>query len=113
MNQVQVIQLLNTLSVPSFYGQAPIGTVLPFLTIHSDQNNNYNADNSVFCEGWSFRIDLYSTQKSLSLEKEIKDLLNGSGIPWIKTEEYLSDENCWEVEFEFQVLGDEEVEDGS
>lgn len=113
MNQLETVQLLNTLSIPSFYGVAPVGTVLPFLAIHSEQTDNFAADNSVYCEKWNFRIDLYSTKKELSLEREIKDLLNSNGIGWVKTEEYLSDQNCWEVEFEFSVMGEEEIPDVS
>ena len=67
MNQVQMIALLNTLSVPSFYGQAPVGTVLPFLTIQTEQPDNFAADNGVYCEKWNFRIDLYSTAKNLEI----------------------------------------------
>ena len=109
MNQVQMITLLNTLSVPSFYGQAPVGTALPFITIHSEQPDNFVADNFVYCEKWNFRLDLYSTAKSLELESAIKTLLNSNGIAWEKTEQYISEQLCWEVEFEFQVLGDEDV----
>lgn len=107
MNQVQMIALLNTLTVPSFYGQAPVGTVLPFLTIHSDQPDNFAADNGVYVEKWNFRIDLYSVAKDLTHEAEIKKLLNDNGIYWTKTEEYIDSENVWEVEFEFEVLGNE------
>lgn len=110
MNQVQMIALLNTLTLPSFYGQAPVGTVLPFLTIHSDQPDNFAADNGVYVEKWNFRLDLYSVAKDLTHEAEIKKLLNDNGIYWTKTEEYIDSENVWEVEFEFEVLGNEEVQ---
>lgn len=109
MNQVQMIALLKTLSIPSYYGQAPVGTVLPFLAIHSDQPDNFVADNKVYCEKWDFRIDLYSVEKSLALEAEIKGLLNENDIPWEKTEEYLDDQSCWEVEFTFTVAGNEDI----
>ena len=109
MNQVQMIALLNTLTdIPSFYGQAPVGTVLPFLTIHTEQPDNFAADNGVYCEKWNFRIDLYSVAKDLTHEAAIKKLLNDNGIYWTKTEEYIDSENVWEVEFEFEVLGDED-----
>lgn len=108
MNQVQMIALLNTLSIPSFYGQAPIGTVLPFLAIHTEQPENFAADNGVYCEKWNFRLDLYSKEKNLTLEAEIKKLLNDNGIAWLKTEQYIDTEQVWEVEFEFEVLGNEE-----
>lgn len=109
MNQVQMIALLDTLSIDSFYDHAPVGTVLPFLAIHSDQPDNFAADNMVYCEKWNFRIDLYTVAKDLTLESEIKTLLNENGIGWTKTEQYLDEEQCWEVEFEFEVLGDEDI----
>lgn len=108
MNQVQMIALLNTLSVSSFYGQAPVGTVLPFLVIHTEQPDNFAADNGVYCEKWNFRIDLYSTVKNLEIEADIKKLLNDNEIYWTKTERYIDSENVWEVEFEFEVLGNED-----
>lgn len=110
MNQIQVIEILNSLSIPSFYGFAPVGTEIPFLIIHSEQPDNFTADNSVYVEKWNFRIDLYTRFKDLSLETEIKELLNSYCIPWEKTEEYISDQEVWEVEFSFQVLGNEEQE---
>ena len=106
MNQVQVITLLNTLDTPSFYDHAPVGTSLPFIAIHSDQTDNFVADNGVYCEKWNFRIDLYSVEKSLDLEYSIKELLNNNGIAWQKSEQYLDDQSCWETEFDFEVVGD-------
>lgn len=111
MNQVEVIQLLNTLSIPSFYDHAPNGTKLPFITIHSGQPDNFTADNKVFCEKWGFRIDLYTVDKNLQLESDIKSLLNDNDIAWVKTEQYIDSQNCWEVEFEFEVMGDEDSEE--
>lgn len=111
MNQVEAIQLLNTLTIPSFYDHAPNGTKLPFITIHSEQPDNFTADNKVFCEKWNFRIDLYTVDKDLELESDIKKLLNDNDIAWVKTEQYIDSQSCWEVEFEFEVMGDEDTED--
>lgn len=109
MNQLQVIQLLNTLSTPSFYGQAPVNTALPFIAIHTEQPDNFAADNGVYCEKWGFRLDLYTVEKDLETEATIKKLLNDNGIAWSKTEQYIDSESCWEVEFEFSVIGNEEL----
>ena len=108
MNQVAMITLLNTLSISSFYDQAPVGTALPFGVIHTEQPDNFVADNLVYCEKWNFRFDLYTVEKDLTLEAGIKKLLNDNGIAWTKTEQYIDTEQCWEVEFEFEVLGNEE-----
>ena len=109
MNQVQVIALLNTLSIPSVYDHALEGQTLPFIAIHTEQPDNFAADNLVFCEKWNFRLDLYCVKKDLTLESEIKTLLNNNGIAWTKTEQYIDSEQVWEIEFEFEVLGNEEV----
>lgn len=108
MNQVAMITLLNTLSISSFYDHAPVGTALPFGVIHTEQPDNFVADNLVYCEKWNFRFDLYTVEKDLTLEAGIKKLLNDNGIAWTKTEQYIDTEQCWEVEFEFEVLGNEE-----
>lgn len=108
MNQIQMITLLNTLTVNSFYDHAPVGTALPFITIHSEQPDNFAADNGVYCEKWNFRLDLYSVAKDLTNEAAIKKLLNDNGIAWTKTEQFIDSEQCWEVEFEFEVLGNED-----
>jgi len=79
------------------------------MDIHCEQPDNFSADNKVFVEKWNFRIDLYTVEKDISLENQIKTLLNNNGIFWTKTEQYLDDQSCWEVEFEFEVLGNEEV----
>lgn len=108
MNQVQMIALLNTLNTPCFYDHAKVGTKLPFIAIHSEQPDNFAADNGVYCEKYHFRIDLYTVSKSLDIEYSIKKLLNDNDIAWEKTEQYLDEQNCWETEFEFDVLGNYE-----
>lgn len=110
MNQVQMIQLLNTLDIPSFYGTADDGQPLPFLTIHVTQPENFAADNQVYCEKWHFRIDLYSAKKDLDAERKIKKLLKDNNIFWVRDENFIESEHAWEVEFDFDVIGDESEE---
>ena len=51
---------------------------------------------------------MYTAEKDLKLEAEIKKLLNDNGMAWTKTEQYIDSEQVWEVEFEFEVLGNED-----
>ena len=62
----------------------------------------------MYCEKWNFRFDLYTVEKDLTLEAKIKKLLNDNDIVWQKTEQYIDSEQVWEVEFEFEVLGNED-----
>lgn len=105
LNQIEMIRQLSTLSIPSFYDHAPVGTALPFLTINTNQPLGFRADNGNYMKRWDFRIDLYTTEKSLELESQIEALLDSLELPWIQSEQYIDSQSCWEVEYEFQVLG--------
>ena len=108
MNQVQVVQLLNTLTdIKTEYGHTDVTKNLPKIVISIEQGSNFGADNHVYVQGWDFTLDLYTADKDPTTEKKIKDLLNGAGIYWERSETYYSDEAVYEIEFTFSVLGDE------
>ena len=108
MNQVDVITLFNSLDdLPSFYDHAPNGTRVPFLVLHVTQPDNFAADDKVYVENWHFRVDLYCKEKNPSLEKQVKNLLNNAGIFWERDETYLPDDSVYEIEFDFDVYGNE------
>ena len=107
MNQVQVIALLNTLEdIPVYYDHSK-DPVPPYIEVHVDQGSNFGADNCVYVQGWDFAVDLYTKTKNDELEKLVKDLLNAAGIYWSRSENWLSDEMVYEIEFTFSVWGDD------
>lgn len=108
MNQVQVVELLNTLQgIAVHYDHSDESAPLPKLEVHVNQGSNFAADNKVYVQGWDFTLDLYTKYKEPATEKLVKDLLNNNGLAWLRSETFLSDENCYEIEFTFSVLGDE------
>lgn len=109
LNNIQMISLLDTLSIPSFYDHATVGQKLPFLIIHVNQPMGFRADNGNYLKRWEFRLDLYTVKKDLELESEIEALLDSYGIPWDQSEIYLDDQECWESEYTFDILGDPPV----
>lgn len=109
LNNIQMISLLNGLSVPSFYDHASVGTALPFIAIHVNQPMGFRADNGNYLKRWDFRLDLYTVKKNLELEAEIEALLDQYEIPWDQSEQYLDDQECWESEYTFSILGDAPV----
>lgn len=109
LNNIQMISLLNGLSVPSFYDHADVGQALPFIAIHVNQPMGFRADNGNYLKRWDFRLDLYTVKKNLELEAEIEALLDQYEIPWDQSEQYLDDQECWESEYTFSILGDAPV----
>lgn len=110
LNNIKMVEQLSTLSIPSFYDHAPNDTSLPFIAIHISQPEGFRADNGNYLKRWDFRIDLYTIEKDLVLEGEVEALLDSLEIPWIQTETYLQDQACYEIEYEFQVIGYAEPE---
>ena len=106
MNNILMISYLNTLSIPSFYDHADVGTSLPFLVIHVNQPMGFRADDGNYLKRWDFRIDLYTEKKSLELEAEIETLLDSLKIPWDQSEQFIESQTCWESEYSFGILGD-------
>lgn len=106
LNNIQMISLLDTLTIPSFYDHAPVGTALPFIVIHVNQPMGFRADNGNYLKRWEFRLDLYTVNKSLDAEAEIEGLLDENEIPWEQSEQYLDDQSCWESEYTFDILGE-------
>ena len=48
-----------------------------------------------------------------ALPGEIEALLDSLEIPWESSEQYLDEQSCWEIEYEFTIMGmpDPEPED--
>lgn len=106
MRQTEIIDILESTGIPVFYDHAPIGTELPFLVAHITQPDNFSADNHVYVENWHVRADLYTASKDVVLEQQVKDALNDNDIFWTMTEQFIDSDECYEVEFEFDELGD-------
>ena len=75
-------------------GKAP---ALPFICYLCTQTDNFVADNKVHTVLQSVDIELYSEFKDTASESKIEATLNNNNIVWDKYEEYITDENVYEV----------------
>lgn len=81
------------------YRAFPVGKApaLPFICYLCTQTDNFVADNKVHTVLQSVDIELYSALKDTASETKIETLLNSNNIVWDKYEEYITDENVYEV----------------
>ena len=81
------------------YRAFPVGKApaLPFICYLCTQTDNFVADNKVHTVLQSVDIELYSALKDTASETKIETLLNNNNIVWDKYEEYITDENTYEV----------------
>ena len=81
-------------------GEAP---ALPFICYVENASNNFIADGKVYLTINSVDIELYTKHKSLTDESLVETALGNAGIVWQKTEQYLTDEQCYEVIYTVEV----------
>ena len=65
--------------------------------------DNFAADGKVFFSADEVHIELYTDRKDFELEKRVEGVLDGRGIYWEKTEEYIESEDLYEVLYVLMV----------
>lgn len=105
MTDKDIVSILKSTKIPVYYDHAPLKTKLPYIAVHITQPDNFSADDSVYVENFHARVDLYTVGKDSALEKVVKEALNASNIFWTKSEQFIDDDQTYEVEFEFNELG--------
>ena len=108
MSVSEVYNILN--SITAFkdkvaYRAFPVGKApkLPFICIMSTQTNNFKADNKVYHVIRDMDIELYSKDKDEVSEGLIEKALNDNNIVWEKYEEWIDDEEVYQITYEIEV----------
>lgn len=81
-------------------GNAP---ALPFICYIATSTDNFSADNHVYLERQEVDIELYSKYKDIASESLIENKLNENLIFWNKYDEYIEDENVYEVVYTITI----------
>lgn len=81
-------------------GKAP---KLPFICYLCTQTNNFDADNAVYHVIQGVDIELYTKMKDPASETAVETALNNNHIVWEKYEEYIDDEECYQITYEVEV----------
>jgi len=100
MSLEEIKKLLETTGLPVAYRAFPVGNAppLPFVCYLFSSTNNFNADDAVYQVINRITIELYTESKDPdAVETALKDLC------WEKSEEYLDDEQCYEIIYEIEV----------
>lgn len=103
---------LNTIlkSIPGFnnkvaYRAFPKGKApkLPFICYLCTQTSNFDADDTVYQVIQGVDIELYTKTKDVTTETAVETVLNSNNIVWEKYEEYIDDEECYQITYEVEV----------
>lgn len=110
MTYKEVATMLGTLNVPISYYEFSADTAEPppFICFYYPRSEDMMADNKNYAKIRTLDIELYTDNKDFALEAQIESLLESNGLPYIKDESYIEDEQMFEVIFETSILVEEE-----
>lgn len=80
-----------------------IKTGFPFVCFYVTQTDNFKADGQVYKTRTEVTVELYTETKDLYSEKALEDAFEQDSIPWDKFEEYLTDEECYQISYEIII----------
>lgn len=76
---------------------------MPYLTFQFLYSNNMAADGKVYYQISRVKIDLFTKIKDPDAEKQVEMAL--SGHFWEKEEEYLDNQDCYQITYEIEMEG--------
>lgn len=103
MSLEKIRDMLEQTGIPVAYRAFPDNQAppLPFICYLFSASNNFNADDIVYQPINQITIELYTQEKDLAAEAAVESAL--SDLCWEKSEEYLDDEQCYEIIYEIEV----------
>lgn len=99
----EIFDLLKITGLPVAYHSFPEKNApqLPFICFLENGTNNLAADGRVYHSAKRITIELYTKSKDTNTENILETTL--SGLFWNKSEQYLTDEKCYEITYDMEV----------
>ena len=101
----KLIELLKASGIPFAYdhfaeGESPEPPFICYLLPGSD---NFGADGKVYYKISNVNIELYTDEKTPSVEQKLEDAMDAASIFYNKTEVWISSEKLYEVLYSFEM----------
>ena len=104
MKLTEFTALMDTIKIPSTYYAFETPQDPPYFVYYYPNSYNFGADNRVYQQATGVIIELYTSVRDFSIEKQIEDVLDASGIFWDKSNRYDSNEELYETSYEMEIL---------
>lgn len=103
MTRQDLYTLLNDIA-PTYYHHAPIGTSLPFITLLTDHDNNFGADDKVYKQVTGATITLHMGADDFTIEDQVNEALDEQDIYWVSSTDYDSSQKVYTTIYEMEVI---------
>lgn len=76
---------------------------LPFICYLVNGSDNFIADNKVYKKITVVNVELYTAIKDIDTENAVEDAFDNASIVWDKYEEYIDDEQVYEIVYTIEI----------
>lgn len=94
-----LFNLLLSTNLPVAYDHWDEPPQFPYLVYLMEVTDNFGADNKVYYEGNSFRVEIYTDIKDLAVEKLVEDTFDNNDIFWERSETYIESEKMFQITY--------------
>lgn len=100
----EIENLLEKIGLPyayhSFNASKKKAVQPPYIVYVFTGTQNIKADNKVRFKVDTYRLELYTGEKSSEIESNIENILDSNSIPWDKSEIFIDDQSLFEITYE-------------
>ena len=101
----EVSNLIASVGIPYAYRAFPsTSQTPPYLVYFYTGNDDMFADNINYQEIAELRVELYTANKSFSLERQIEAALKNAELSYEKEELYIDDQRIYEIVYQMEVI---------
>lgn len=106
MTYAEVNKIIESIGLPYNYDHFENETDVtpPFVTFSFPDSNDLMADNTNYQMVRPLYIFLYTRIKDFDTEKKVEDILKSNGLTYHRDENYLSNEQLFQIVYEMEVL---------
>lgn len=105
MNLDEILEMIEEIGLPSAYLVYPGRDAPPpaYIEYSLSEVDGFYADGIVYSSITTLNIRLYTKLKEFDIESKIESILTDKVQSWTKSENYLTDEHCFEISYLMEV----------
>lgn len=105
MTYQEIAGMVESIGLPFAYYVFPKDTeqAPPFVCFYFPDSDDVYADDTNYAKIRPLIIELYTDNKDFALEANVESTLNGNGLPYSRTETYISNERMYLITYTTEV----------
>lgn len=97
--------ILSELNISVAYNHFNKRTEPPYVVYYVQDSENLFADNTVIAENVTVLIELYTKNKDIKLERQLKNILNNNELPYeLVGESFIEEDNVYQIVYQVNLI---------